>query len=150
MGARDKLLAYWLSTGYHRDGLFKSQTFDHMMATETEPLTETPEPEVTETVTQTQPDAVDKLVKLCGFVAGSDKYVTKEALETALLGVTEELLDELVSLHGYSVKDRVERGINNSKDLLCLLRRVLRKRNRFIFYERFKEKGKTKYKYFLK
>ena len=125
-----------------------------MMATEpydgTEPLTETPEPEVTETVTQTQPDAVDKLVKLCGFVAGSDKYVTKEALETALLGVTEELLDELVRLHGYSVKDRVERGINNSKDLLCLLRRVLRKRNRFIFYERFKEKGKTKYKYFLK
>ena len=124
-----------------------------MMATETatETLTETPEAaEATETVTQTQPDAVDKLVKLCGFVAGSDKYVTKEALETALLGVTEELLDELVSLHGYSVKDRVERGINNSKDLLCLLRRVLRKRNRFIFYERFKEKGKTKYKYFLK
>jgi hypothetical protein len=124
-----------------------------MMATETatETLTETPEAaEATEIVTQTQPDAVDKLVKLCGFVAGSDKYVTKEALETALLGVTEELLDELVSLHGYSVKDRVERGINNSKDLLCLLRRVLRKRNRFIFYERFKEKGKTKYKYFLK
>ena len=150
MGARDKLLAYWLSTGYHRDGLFKSQTFDHMMATEpydgTETLTETETPQVTES----QPDAVDKLVKLCGFVAGSDKYVTKEALETALLGVTEELLDELVSLHGYSVKDRVERGINNSKDLLCLLRRVLRKRNRFIFYERFKEKGKTKYKYFLK
>lgn len=148
MGARDKLLAYWPSTGYHRDGLFKSQTFDHMMATE--PQAESPEPEVTETVTESQPDAVDKLVKLCGFVAGSDKYVTKEALETALLGVTEELLDELVSLHGYSVKDRVERGINNSKDLLCLLRRVLRKRNRFIFYERFKEKGKTKYKYFLK
>ena len=120
------------------------------MATEpydgTEPLTETETPQVTES----QPDAVDKLVKLCGFAAGSDKYVTKEALETALLGVTEELLDELVSLHGYSVKDRVERGINNSKDLLCLLRRVLRKRNRFIFYERFKEKGKTKYKYFLK
>ena len=146
MGARDKLLAYWPSTGYHRDGLFKPQTFDHIMATE--PLTETPQ--VTETVTESQPDAVDKLVKLCGFVAGSDKYVTKEALETALVGVTEELLDELVSLHGYSVKDRVERGINNSKDLLCLLRRVLRKRNRFIFYERFKEKGKTKYKYFLK
>ena len=146
MGARDKLLAYWLSTGYHRDGLFKSQTFGHMMATETE----APEAIETPQVTESQPDAVDKLVKLCGFVAGSDKYVTKEALETALLGVTEELLDELVSLHGYSVKDRVERGINNSKDLLCLLRRVLRKRNRFIFYERFKEKGKTKYKYFLK
>lgn len=119
-----------------------------MMATETEPLTELPQ--VTETVTESQPDAVDKLVKLCGFVAGSDKYVTKEALETALMCVTEELLDELVSLHGYSVKDRINRGINNSKDLLCLLRRILRKRNRFIFYERFKEKGKTKYKYFLK
>lgn len=63
-----------------------------MMATETE-VTESPEAAeaVTETVTETQPDAVDKLVKLCGFVAGSDKYVTKEALETALLCVTEGL-----------------------------------------------------------
>lgn len=93
--------------------------------------------------------AADKLVRLCGFT-DKDKHVTKEELEVALTLVTPELLQELLSQHGYTVKNRIDKGIDTTKDLLCLLRRVLRKSNRFIFYERYKEKKKTKYKYFLK
>lgn len=111
--------------------------------------------EETTTVSDTSADpvpvetATDKLVRLCGFT-DKDKHVTKEELEVALTLVTPELLEELLSLHGYTVKNRIEKGIDTTKDLLCLLRRVLRKSNRFIFYERYKEKKKTKYKYFLK
>ena len=94
-------------------------------------------------------DAVDKLVELCGFKTELG-YVTKQGLETSLEVLTPKLLDEIKVTHGYIVRDRLKRGIHTTSDLLCLLRRVLRKRNQFILYTRYKEKGKTKYKYFIK
>ena len=61
----------------------------------------------------------------------------------------EQWLEKLANESGYSVKDRVKRGITKPNHLLTLLRRVLRKHNKFIIYRRFKDKKVTKYKYFI-
>ena len=89
-----------------------------------------------------------KLIKTCGFT-DKESFITKKNLEFGLQFLEKQLLDNLCEEYGYSVKDRVKRGVNNTQQLLCLLRRVLRKDNRFIVYKRFKEDKTTKYKYFI-
>ena len=92
-----------------------------------------------------------QLVKLCGFSTLNDKtsFVTKKQLQVAVKNIDEQWLEKLANESGYSVKDRVKRGITKPNHLLTLLRRVLRKHNKFIIYRRFKDKKVTKYKYFI-
>ena len=93
----------------------------------------------------------EHLVKLCGFTSLNDKksYITKKQLEVVVQNLDEEWLKKLASESGYSVKDRIKRGITKPNHLLTLLRRVLRKHNKFVIYRRFKDKKVTKYKYFI-
>ena len=92
-----------------------------------------------------------QLVKFCGFSTLNDKtsFVTKTQLQAAVQDMDQQWLEKLASESGYSVKDRVKRGITHPNHLLTLLRRVLRKHNKFIIYRRFKDKKVTKYKYFI-
>ena len=90
-----------------------------------------------------------KLIKSCGFTDKKESFITKKNLEFGLKSLNKKILEDLFEEYGYLVKDRVNRGINNTQQLLCLLRRVLRKDNKFIVYKRFKEDNKTKYKYFI-
>ena len=76
-------------------------------------------------------------------------FVTKKQLQVAVRNMDEQWLEKLANESGYSVKDRVKRGITKPNHLLTLLRRVLRKHNKFIIYRRFKDKKVTKYKYFI-
>jgi hypothetical protein len=90
-----------------------------------------------------------QLITTCGFTDKKESFITKKNLEFGLESLDKKLLDNLCEEYGYSVKDRVNRGINNTQQLLCLLRRVIRRDNKFIVYKRFKEDKITKYKYFI-
>jgi hypothetical protein len=93
----------------------------------------------------------EQLVKLCGFSALNDKtsFVTKKDLQVAVKNIEKGWMEELAKEYGYSVKERVKRGVTDPNHLLTLLRRVLRKHNKFVIYRRFKDKKVTKYKYFI-
>ena len=92
-----------------------------------------------------------QLVKLCGFSSLNDKesFTTKKQLEFAVQEIDEKWLQELAKDSGYSVKDRIKRGVTHPNHLLTLLRRVLRKHDKFVIYRRFKENKLTKYKYYI-
>ena len=64
-----------------------------------------------------------QLVKLCGFSTLNDKtsFVTKKQLQVAVQDMDQEWLEKLASESGYSIKDRVKRGITKPNHLLTLL-----------------------------
>jgi hypothetical protein len=75
------------------------------------------------------------------------KSITKKDLEHAIQKLTPKILHNLYKTSNYLVRQRIKKGIRKHNDLLTLLRRVLRKNNRFIVYKRYSNKGKTAYKY---
>ena len=73
--------------------------------------------------------------------------ITKSDLEIAIQKLKPDILRKLYKTSNYLVRQRIKRGIRTHNDLLTLLRRVLRKDNRFIVYKRYNNNGKTAYKY---
>ena len=87
----------------------------------------------------------NNLVKAAGFKSISDSsYIKKSDINT---NIDKKILDQLKKEYNYLVKCKIEEGISNTQDLLTLIRRVLKKHEKAIFYKRFNHKGRTSFLY---
>ena len=87
----------------------------------------------------------NNLVKAAGFKSISDSsYIKKCDINT---NIDKKILDELKNEYNYLVKCKIEEGITNTQDLLTLIRRVLKRHEKSLFYKRFTHKGKTSFLY---
>ena len=87
----------------------------------------------------------NNLVKAAGFKSISDSsYVKKCDINT---NIDKKILDQLKNQYNYLVKCKIEEGITNTQDLLTLIRRVLKRHEKSLFYKRFTHKGKTSFLY---
>ena len=87
----------------------------------------------------------NNLVKAAGFKSISDSsYIKKSDINT---NIDKEILNQLKKEYNYLVKCKIEEGISNTQDLLTLIRRVLKRHEKTIFYKRYTYKGKTSFLY---
>ena len=87
----------------------------------------------------------NNLVKAAGFKSISDSsYIKKSDINT---NIDKEILNQLKKEYNYLVKCKIEEGISNTQDLLTLIRRVLKKHEKSLFYKRYSHKGRTSFLY---
>ena len=87
----------------------------------------------------------NNLVKAAGFKSISDSsYIKKCDINT---NIDKKILDQVKNEYNYLVKCKIEEGITSTQDLLTLIRRVLKKHEKTIFYKRYCHKGKTSFLY---
>ena len=88
----------------------------------------------------------NQFLQSAGFKEGINhsSYIKKCDINT---NIDKKILDQLKNQYNYLVKSKIEEGITSTQDLLTLIRRVLRKHEKTLFYKRFTYKGKTSFLY---
>ena len=88
----------------------------------------------------------NELVQTLGFksIHDSDTVILREDIENALRKLDPKLLTELGDLYKNRVGERVSRGVTTRQELMCLVRRVLKRHNIMVAYEK-KFKQRTAY-----
>ena len=85
----------------------------------------------------------NQLIQTLGFksIHDTDTIILKENIENALRKLNPTLLMQLGDLYKNRVGERVARGVKTRQELMCLVRRVLKRHNIMVAYEkRFKQR----------
>jgi hypothetical protein len=98
-----------------------------------------------------EPKLANQLVRTLGLkdICDSNKLISKDDIEKALEIIDSKLLDELANVYKNRVSKRVKAGVQTPKHLLCLLRRVLRRHNVLVSYNKKFRKRKAIFSYNL-
>ena len=98
-----------------------------------------------------QPNLANKLVKFVGLESIHDNKTTisKNDLDKALKSIDTYFLEQIANLYKNRVGERVLKGVRNPKQLMCLLRRVLRRHGVVLTYTKRFRKRKAIFNYKL-
>jgi hypothetical protein len=99
-----------------------------------------------------EPDLANEIVQIIGWkdLHDTDTVITKKELERALQYFdNKKILKQIEELYKNDVKTRIQAGIKTPRNLMTLLRRVLRRHKISVVYDRCYEKNKVYFKYRL-
>ena len=85
----------------------------------------------------------NQLIQTLGFksIHDTNTIILRENIENALQKLDPTLLTQLGDLYKNRVGERVARGVETRQELMCLVRRVLKRHNIMVAYEKkFKQK----------
>ena len=98
------------------------------------------------------PDTLaNQLVQTLGFksIHDTDTVILRENIENALQKLDPTLLTQLGDLYKNRVGERVARGVETRQELMCLVRRVLKRHNIMVAYDKRFKKRVAYFKYRL-
>ena len=100
---------------------------------------------------QLNPHLANSIVKLIGFqnIYDESTFVTKQNIERAFKNIDDEFLKKVDKYYKNDVRNRIQKGIKNRKHFMTLVRRMLRRHNVYVNYNRKRSEKKVFFEYKL-